>query len=450
MSNAIWQQVLAFDLDEPTAPYTFTMRLALEKKWTVTFTDNAILEYKKFMYLLAVSGESLSPSPIVDEVWHLHLTYSRSYDAFCAILGKDVKHVPSNHSPTDLLKLKRSVEKTKALYHLHFGPMPVVYWQLDNEMDANGFIFGKRPWWKSTFVTLLGAVLVGFPLYFLMKPIFIQWKSATFLPFYLVFFTLTFFILNFYNRKSYRRIWQQLEPENHLLNLHPFEWMALRKGFTANAINALINEAVKKNQLNINQNQQFEYNPNFTKISNEDGLIESMFFNHESRSFDYLFSNLKIQPYFKRFEVGTIELTRKFIQTKIFQRVYLVNIVVLTTVFLFGFLRLVTGAFRDKPIIFISLILVAFLIIAIFYLLSLPRSFFSEKVAGKHKNQTEQQKSKHPEWQWTAYTLGNAVLLSALLPLTRQNHDSGSSGASCSSSDGGGSSCSSCGGCGSD
>jgi len=449
MSNAVWQKVQAFDFDETTAPYTFTMRLAIEKKWTVTFTEDAILEYKKFMYLLAISGESLSPSFIVDEVWHLHLTYSQSYEAFCGIFGKVIKHIPANHSTKDKLKLRRSIEKTKALYQLHFGPMPVVFWQNDNEMDVNGFLFGRRPWWKTTIFTFAGAFILAFPSYFLLRPLFIQWKSLSFLPFYLALLTLVFFGLRLYTRISYRKIWKQLEPENHLKHLHPFEWMVLRKGFMSNAVNALINESLKKGQIHLNQQDMFEYNHQFQNISNEDGLMESIFSDSQPKNFDFVYSNLKIQPYFKRFELGSNELVKNFIRTKIFQRVYMVNNIGIMLVLLFGVLRLTTGLLRDKPVIWISLILITFSIISLFYLLSLPRLFFSEKVSGNHKNISTNEKSKHPEWQWSAYTLGNAILLSSLLPITRQHRHSETTG-SCSSSDGGGSSCSSCGGCGGD
>lgn len=70
MNNILWQQNLDFDLDGPPSEYGFTTRLADEHCWTSAFTDQAILEYKKFMYVAATADMIVSPSEIVDQVWH--------------------------------------------------------------------------------------------------------------------------------------------------------------------------------------------------------------------------------------------------------------------------------------------------------------------------------------------------------------------------------------------
>ncbi|MEZ4985367.1 MAG: hypothetical protein R2795_10080 [Saprospiraceae bacterium] len=60
MNQELWDKILAFDFDNPPSEYGFSTRLANENFWTREFTDQAILEYKKFMYLAATSFYGLA------------------------------------------------------------------------------------------------------------------------------------------------------------------------------------------------------------------------------------------------------------------------------------------------------------------------------------------------------------------------------------------------------
>src|SRR5947199_354356 len=57
----------------------------------------AIEEYRRFAFLAVAAGHPVSPSDAVDQVWHLHLLYTRSYWVqFCGeVLGKPLHHEPS-------------------------------------------------------------------------------------------------------------------------------------------------------------------------------------------------------------------------------------------------------------------------------------------------------------------------------------------------------------------
>ena len=78
--GSLWNKVLAFQFEKENDEYGFTVRLSTENLWTINFTEKAILEYKKFMYLAAVSDQMVSPSEIVDTVWHQHLIFTGSYN----------------------------------------------------------------------------------------------------------------------------------------------------------------------------------------------------------------------------------------------------------------------------------------------------------------------------------------------------------------------------------
>ena len=93
----LWQRLQYHSFDDGTPLLLFRHRLANETGWTSDFCIKAIEEYKKFIYLVAISKEQLTPSQIIDEVWHLHLTYTHNYwDAMCAkIIGKPIHHAPT-------------------------------------------------------------------------------------------------------------------------------------------------------------------------------------------------------------------------------------------------------------------------------------------------------------------------------------------------------------------
>jgi len=78
----------------------FIAKLQLQQGWSREFCIAAIEEYKRFVFLASESSRPISPSTVVDDVWHLHLTFSRCYwNSLCGhILGKDLHHDPTEPS----------------------------------------------------------------------------------------------------------------------------------------------------------------------------------------------------------------------------------------------------------------------------------------------------------------------------------------------------------------
>ena len=114
----LWNAIKNFELDEPDISLNFTDRLARENGWTIDYSVRAILEYKKFIFLLTLSNHPLTPSDQVDQVWHLHLLYTQSYwDNFCHnILKQKIHHGPTKGGATEKDKYTNWYEKTKELY----------------------------------------------------------------------------------------------------------------------------------------------------------------------------------------------------------------------------------------------------------------------------------------------------------------------------------------------
>jgi uncharacterized protein (TIGR04222 family) len=98
----LWLKVARFPLNDPNAAYPFSAKLAHTQGWSEDKTLRVIAEYKKFMFLCMTAPNGASPSQEVDECWHLHLTFTSNYAAFCAeTSGKFIHHNPSKGGTTE-------------------------------------------------------------------------------------------------------------------------------------------------------------------------------------------------------------------------------------------------------------------------------------------------------------------------------------------------------------
>jgi uncharacterized protein (TIGR04222 family) len=112
-----------YRFDRPDAALPFSQRLAKENHWSRDYTDRAIREYKRFAFLAVVAGHPVSPSDQVDQVWHLHLTYTRSYwQEFCdAILAMPLHHEPTQGGGAERAKHRDWYRATLESYDRIFG-----------------------------------------------------------------------------------------------------------------------------------------------------------------------------------------------------------------------------------------------------------------------------------------------------------------------------------------
>lgn len=146
----LWERICNFSIDDPSAPFKFSDKLARKNGWTPAFTSRAIDEYKRFILLCCISPSGASPSEAVDEVWHLHLTYTENYwKRFCTeTLEKEIHHHPSKGGSPEKEKHRRWYADTLRLYREVFdedppadiwpsaslqpafeSPLPPNYWQ---------------------------------------------------------------------------------------------------------------------------------------------------------------------------------------------------------------------------------------------------------------------------------------------------------------------------------
>ncbi|WP_299684406.1 hypothetical protein [uncultured Dokdonia sp.] len=133
--TALWSRINAFTLDDTNATFTFSKRLARDNNWSKDFTEKTIQEYKKFIYLCCVSSESITPSDAVDQVWHLHLTYTKSYWIdFCKnTLQKEIHHNPTKGGDQEKKKFNSCYNATFDRYKEEFQETPPAAIWLDTK-----------------------------------------------------------------------------------------------------------------------------------------------------------------------------------------------------------------------------------------------------------------------------------------------------------------------------
>ena len=124
--DLLWARLLAFNFDNTGDALTFTQRLARENGWTIGFARRVVEEYRRFLYLALRAGHSVTPSDEVDQAWHLHLVYSRSYwDELCdQLLQHRLHHGPTRGGRSEDDRFLEAYEATRDSYRRCFGSEP--------------------------------------------------------------------------------------------------------------------------------------------------------------------------------------------------------------------------------------------------------------------------------------------------------------------------------------
>jgi uncharacterized protein (TIGR04222 family) len=119
-------RISGFTFDEGTPALTFADRLARENGWSKAYTGRVLREYRRFLYLTQVADHMVVPSEEVDQAWHLHLTYTRSYwDRLCGeVLGQPLHHHPTQGGAAESRKFVDLYARTLATYRAVFGEQP--------------------------------------------------------------------------------------------------------------------------------------------------------------------------------------------------------------------------------------------------------------------------------------------------------------------------------------
>jgi hypothetical protein len=125
----LWRRIEQHDFESDT-PLNFTGRLARDHGWSFEDARAAVEAYRRFCFLAIISPTPVTPSDIVDEVWHQHLIYSRDYwTIWC---GERLR-APLHHDPTPggaeaQMTYRAQYAETLALHERVFGPPSPKLW----------------------------------------------------------------------------------------------------------------------------------------------------------------------------------------------------------------------------------------------------------------------------------------------------------------------------------
>jgi uncharacterized protein (TIGR04222 family) len=124
--TTLWDRITAFEIDDPASSLTFSRRLARENRWGESFARRVVEEYRRFLFLAMSAGHPVTPSDQVDQAWHLHLTYTRSYweDLCHEVLGHPLHHGPTKGGARESAKFHDWYERTLDSYRSLFGTEP--------------------------------------------------------------------------------------------------------------------------------------------------------------------------------------------------------------------------------------------------------------------------------------------------------------------------------------
>lgn len=123
----LWNKIEDFEMDDLASSFSFSDRLARENDWSMEYCLRAILEYKKFIFLICISNEPLTPSDEIDQVWHLHLLYTESYwiELCEQTINRQIHHGPTK-GKEEQSRFGDQYQHTLDLYKEKFNQKPPI------------------------------------------------------------------------------------------------------------------------------------------------------------------------------------------------------------------------------------------------------------------------------------------------------------------------------------
>ncbi len=126
-AQALWQRLQAHEFDAAGAALPFTHRLARDNHWSLAYASRVVTEYRRFCFLACVQKEQeVTPSDQIDQVWHLHLLYTRDYwQRWCTqVLGRELHHGPTLGGADEGVRFDEQYANTRHAYLRWFGEHP--------------------------------------------------------------------------------------------------------------------------------------------------------------------------------------------------------------------------------------------------------------------------------------------------------------------------------------
>lgn len=486
--QALYEQLMRFEIDEPGVELTFARRLARENGWTISYAERVIREYKRFLYLAMQAGHVVTPSEQVDQAWHLHLTYTRSYwERLCReVLGRPLHHGPTKGGSEEQQKYRDLYQQTLASYRQCFDSEPPsdIWSDVDTRfgndlhhraVNTKQYWIIPKPRWPRlarspapwSVAPLMGAVGLGLPLLAVSNPM--NWTGPWFLALYVIVVVLAM-ALGVIARQVLRPPSVVLEAEE--LPLLRYDEIAFLMGGPGRVVDAATASMVQAGALEIDQQRKTILGLSLGKTTKlkrgktpprDAPMIEHAIFDAvEAPVANVLAIRKSAAQAVSEIEAGLIERGLVY-RWPMFTLAQIVAALIMSTPLLLAVPKIFIGMERDKPVSFLIMATLATVAIALFFLFRLQRRTPTGNAA------LQQYQAKYQEWSEKPSTdvntlrpdemgimiglFGAAMLvhspLSSLHGIISRHSGGGGCGAGGDSGCGGG--CSGgCGGCGGD
>lgn len=444
-NDPLWLRIQTYNLDDTNSEFPFSKKLAKENNWTHNFALNAIEEYKRFIYLSCISSKGASPSFIVDQVWHLHLTYTVTYwKVFCPkVLQRELHHHPSKGGASETMKYDSLYDDTIELYQQVFNEEPPTnFWSASLKrktiLEHNGL---KIESGKAAYLVFVIPFIVSQILFHTLNPYAL--KGPQFLVFFVITMCCTalYVLLRFFERRQV--VHSILDESNG--NLDAFELAFIVRGKSAYQQMVMVDL--------IEQNKIEPCSESFYMIHKKNLLNTFNPVNHflleypdEKIEFNQIMSNAYKQA---------SELEDRFPLLKHGYDIQWLDYLPHICIVVMAVLRIMQGLVNGNPVSILVFMLFAFVIISVIITGSLKVTIRNSNALRLNENHTSHIQS---DAQRLLLFSGAASLLA--LPMfvhlnqrpffnDRVNDSSSGCGSSCGS-DGGGGGCGGggCGGCG--
>lgn len=176
----LWHRLEGYSFHERPLTRSLVVRLEEETGHTIDVCYILVEEYRRFMYLVGSTGETLSPSPIVNLVWRLHAEDKTAYfEDFCPrIIGRTL------HYSGDLPPIQDDPAYLNTLeyYAQEFGRPQVQFWP---DPDFTTVRNSSMLIWGIGAVAVLlsfvfDSLLFGaFGIVMILATVFLRWKFSS-------------------------------------------------------------------------------------------------------------------------------------------------------------------------------------------------------------------------------------------------------------------------------
>ena len=122
----LWNHVTEAFGGADASTKAFASKIARKHDWSTGFALRAIDEYRKYVFLGVTSDKVVTPSKVIDTVWHEHLLFTRAYREFCQkVLHREFDHhpelMPTGHQTS---VYAQQFDATLARYRIEFNIEP--------------------------------------------------------------------------------------------------------------------------------------------------------------------------------------------------------------------------------------------------------------------------------------------------------------------------------------